>query len=229
MIYKTETHLHTKESQTSIRQKSSAEEIVNLYKEKGYNTIIVTDHYTREKLDGISINNWDSKIEQLLTGYKTAKQFGDALELNILFGIELTLLETGSDYLIYGVTEEFLKKHSHLYDLKFEELVNLCTEHKLLIVQAHPFRDDIILAPLEHHIPIEAYNGCHSETSRNDKAIEYAKIHNLIGTSGSDFHHINDTARGGIITKEEIKNIEDYIKNIKNNTFTIITCEEVSK
>ena len=78
-----------------------------------------------------------------------------------------------------------------------------------LLVQAHSFRDNIQLAPLEYIDGIEVFNGCQNEVSRNEKALEYGKNTNKILTSGSDFHRIDDLGQGGIITGIEIKDIKN--------------------
>lgn len=42
-------------------------------------------------------------------------------------------------------------------------------EKAYILVQAHPFKDDIQLAPLEYIDSIEVFNGCQDEMSRNVK------------------------------------------------------------
>ena len=221
MSYKTETHLHTKES--SYCSQVSAEEMMHLYKEKGYKTVIITNHYSMGNLNIPMAYSWEERIDYLLLGYKNAQKLSSSLSMNVLFGIELTLYETRSDYLIYGITEQFLKENKHLYNLTLKELVDICKNNNFLIVEAHPFRDNMELVPLEFNMPIEVYNGCHDVNSRNELAKKYVKENKLIGISGSDFHHINDLARGGIITDTEIKTIQDYINVVLENKFEMIT------
>ena len=49
-------------------------------------------------------------------------------------------------------------------------MYDLCHRKDYILVQAHPFRDNIELAPLEYIDGIEIFNGCHDEVSRNEKA-----------------------------------------------------------
>ena len=45
---------------------------------------------------------------------------------------------------------------------------------------------------------------------------------NKILTSGSDFHNLEDLARGGIVTTEEIKDIKQLVKVLKNKEYKVI-------
>lgn len=219
MSYKTETHLHTKES--SYCGTVPAVEIIKIYLERGYKTIFVTPHYHEPYLKRIS-DNLDERIDYLLTGFKIAKEAGDKVGINVLLGIEIGLKETKSDYLVYGITEEFLRTHSGFYDLSLDALIKLCQEHGFLIVQAHPFRDGMQLAPLKYQLPIEVFNGRHYLNARNEQAQSYAKEHNLIGISGTDFHQLEDIP-GGIITETKIKTAQDFINLVNSRNFTIIS------
>ena len=101
-------------------------------------------------------------------------------------------------------------------------MYDLCHRKDYILVQAHPFRDNIELAPLEYIDGIEIFNGCHDEVSRNEKAEEYGMSTNKILTSGSDFHNLEDLARGGIVTTEEIKDINQLVKVLKNREYKVI-------
>jgi hypothetical protein len=114
----------------------------------------------------------------------------------------------------------YMKKIIYEYTLK--KIHEICKKKGYLLVQAHPFRDDIELAPLEDIDGIEVYNGCQDEISRNDKALEYGKSTNKILTSGSDFHTLNDLAQGGIMTKVEIKGIKQLVEILKNREYKLI-------
>ena len=218
MTYKTETHLHTKES--SACSYVGAQDIVEIYKRRGYQTIIVTPHYNYGYLKRIT-EDWNERIDYLLTGYKKAKKLGDILGVNVLLGLELALLQTKSDYLIYGMTEEFLRENPNLYYLSIDELIALCKENNFLLVGAHPFREGMELIDPKYNIPIEVFNGRHTLDAKNEVAKEYAKEHNLIGISGTDFHEVEDL-EGGIITYKEIKSIEDFRDVVLNREFEII-------
>ena len=60
------------------------------------------------------------------------------------------------------------------------------------------------------------------EISRNDEALEYGNSTNKILTSGSDFHRLDDLARGGIITNIEIKDINKLVEILKSREYELI-------
>lgn len=219
--YFTELHLHTKES--SSCSKVPAREMIDMYKSKGYSTIVVTDH-CKSKLERLGDISWKEKIDYMYKGFDIAKKYGNEQGMNILLGVEITLELTNNEYidcLVYGIDKEFLYENENIYEYSLEKLYKLCNGKGYLLVQAHPFRDNVRLAPLEYIDGIEVFNGCHDEISRNDKALEYGSSTNKILTSGSDFHHLNDLARGGIITDIEIKDIKQLVEILKSKKFEI--------
>lgn len=218
--YWTELHMHTKESSSCAN--IPAKQIVEEYKKKGYSTIVITDHCSKSKMDRLGDISWREKIDYVYTGYDIAKQYGNELGMNILLGVEITLQITDSDYLIYGIDKEFLYKNERIYEYTLEKLYEVCRNNGYLLVQAHPFRDDIQLAPLEYIDGIEVFNGCQDEVSRNDKALEYGKSTNKILTSGSDCHELKDLAQGGIITREAISEIKQLVEVLKSRKYKLI-------
>ena len=217
--YLTELHLHTKES--SSCGCIPAKEMIELYKKEGYLTVVVTDHCSKSKFDRLGNISWKEKIEYVYKGFKIANEYGKKLGMNILLGTEITLYSTDSDYLIYGIDEEFLYENENIYEYSLEKLYDICNKNGYLLVQAHPFRDNIELAPIQYIYGIEVFNGCQDEVSRNDKALEYGMSTDKILTSGSDFHRLPDLARGGIITEVEIKNIEQLVEILRTRKFEL--------
>ena len=218
--YLTELHLHTKES--SACSNIPAKEMIEAYKKKGYSTIVVTDHCSKGKMKRLGNISWKQKMDYVFNGFDIAKEYGEDLGLNILLGVEITLHQINSDYLVYGIDKDFLYNNEKIYEYSLPELYNLCHQNNCILVQAHPFRDNIELAPLEYVDGVEIFNGCHDEVSRNEKAEEYGVSTNKILTSGSDFHNLEDLARGGIVTQEEIKDINQLVKVLKNREYKVI-------
>lgn len=217
--YLTELHLHTQES--SSCSEISAKEMVEEYKNQGYSTIVITDHCSKNKMERLGNISWKEKIDYVFKGFDLAEKYGNSLGLNILLGVEITLHITDSDYLVYGIDKDFLYENEKIYEYSLKDLYNLCNKKGYLLVQAHPFRDNIELAPLKYIDGIEVYNGCQDEVSRNEKALEYGKGTDRILTSGSDFHRLDDLTRGGIITEVEIKDIKQLVEILKTRKFKI--------
>lgn len=198
--YKYETHFHTDE--TSFCGKVPAATGVRLYHQAGYTGIIVTDHYFRGFFDIHPFSKWERKIDLFLNGYRNALEEGLRLGMDIQLGMELRFDENFNDYLVCGFDEDFLLTNRKLYRLGLEGFRRLTAGSGIAIVQAHPFRFGMTLAPPELIDGIEVYNGNPRHDSKNHLALEHAESNNLKMVSGSDFHRIGDEARGGIIVEE---------------------------
>ena len=201
--YKYDMHVHT--SEVSPCGKVSAQELVKLYKEAGYDGIVITDHYFDGYFDSLGQLDWEEKIDMYLSGYRKALAEGQKIGLEVILGIELRFSENENDYLVYGLDEDFLKKYKELYQLGIEGFRKFTGGMDILIYQAHPFR-----SWMQHVDPVlldgvEVNNGNPRQNNMNYKALAFAKEHNLKMISGSDFHQKVDISRGGVIIPRLIR------------------------
>ncbi len=112
-----DTHVHTAEASPCGRL--PARQMVRLYRDAGYSGLVVTDHLHRDCPAFTAAGGWEASIDRYLLGYRRAREEGERLGLAVLWGVELTLLgTTPGDYLIYGLEEQFLRRHPRLYDLE---------------------------------------------------------------------------------------------------------------
>lgn len=213
MEYKYELHCHT--GCVSRCGRVEPEKIVELYIEKGYNGIVVTDHYSPMTFEP----NWcpQKQIDFYLSGYRRMKQYAPD-GFTVLLGMELRHYGTANDYLIYGVEEDFLYKAGNLMKPWEKKAFELAHNRGYLVYQAHPFRPCIRRCKPELIDGIEVYNG-KTPLAENQKAYEWAKKNNKLMCSGSDFHTIKNLARGGIITSEPIHNNKDLLNTLKAQSF----------
>ncbi len=65
--YLTELHMHTKES--SSCSKVPAKRMIEEYKKKGYSTIVITDHCSKNKMDRLRDIPWKEKIDYVYKGF----------------------------------------------------------------------------------------------------------------------------------------------------------------
>lgn len=216
MKYKYELHCHT--GCVSRCGRVEPEEIVKLYKSKGYNGIVVTDHYSPMTFTP----NWcpQKQIDFYLSGYRRMKAAaGD--DFTVLLGIELRHYFTANDYLIYGIDEDFLYSSGNLMKPWEKEVFLLVKERGYLIYQAHPFRVGIRRCNPDYIDGVEIYNG-KTGKAENQKAFEWAKENNKLMVSGSDFHTVKNLARGGIITDNPVKNNNDLLNVLRAQNFEMI-------
>ncbi|MGN0571833.1 MAG: PHP domain-containing protein [Candidatus Fimenecus sp.] len=219
----TELHAHT--SDTSRCGGVCAKDLVALYKQAGASTVVMTDHLSPSTFEAYPQGSlsWKEKIDIFLQGYRNAKaEAGD--ELTVLLGMELRFDRKGdnNDYLVYGVTEEFLYQNPDLLKMRLSSFSKLAHKNGLLIFQAHPFRDGMHIVNPAYLDGVEIYNACVRHNSRNAIAEKWAKMHHLRGSAGSDFHQTEDIARGGILTDRKIETNADLLETLKSGNFTLV-------
>ncbi len=218
-MYKCDTHVHTAES--SACGKVPAEDIVTLYKEAGYSTIFITDHFDYRYIDTHS-DNFKEQYEKFCAGFRLAKQKGDEIGLTVLFATEIMLKENLNHYLLYNVDDKFLTSREDIFDMTIKELHEYAKENGVFIVQAHPYRDGKNLPSPEHVDAIEVYNSHPRHANFNEEALEMAIKFDKLQTAGSDAHQLPDIALSGVITDTKIESAQDYINAVKNKKITLI-------
>ena len=216
----TEMHLHTSES--SVCAEMSAADIVRLYHNLGYKTLIITDHMS----DWYVKNTPDPKkrIDKFLLGYRAAFSEAGKIGMNVLPAMELNIKTKPNDYLLYGANEEIFYSNPDLPSFSEKELREFAKINGLLIVQAHPFRGECRPASPENIDGVEVWNGHPGWFSPEQslKAEAFADKYGLIKTAGSDFHGGKCVAGTGLLFPEEIKNWEMVLVLLKTGKFSPI-------
>jgi hypothetical protein len=225
MKFKTELHLHS--APVSACAKAYPEEIVQAYLEHGYDTIVLTNHFSRftfknKRIGDLSDLPWEEKVDYYMKGYHELKQAAEG-KLDVIFGCELRSNIDENDYLIYGLDEDFLRRNEDLYDLPTAEVSARVRAAGFLFLQAHPFRDNMMMVNPQYLDGIEIFNGNPQQDSRNDIARIWADRFGLIGTSGSDYHKTVEGAfAGGILTDERITSNEQLLEILRSGNFEML-------
>lgn len=227
MTYKTELHLHSAEG--SACGKATAEEIVQVYLEAGYTTLVLTNHFSpwTFKCSRYDYSHFtpEEKVEYYIDAYHTLKEAaGD--KLNVLFGMELYPLDRDCDHLIYGMTEEFLRAHPDLMEKPFPETSALVREAGMILCQAHPFRNEMKVGDPKYLDGFEAYNA-HTASFRNRLAKEWAEEFGLIKVGGSDYHGLHHKAESGIVTDFPITSNEELLATLRSGNYKILNKGEI--
>ncbi|MCQ2462404.1 MAG: PHP domain-containing protein [Clostridia bacterium] len=212
--YLFEMHFHTDES--SGCGKIPAAEGVELYIEKGYDGIVVTDHFQMYRVNTEA--EYLEYAKQQKEGYEAALKAANG-RIKILRGMEYRPRGTDNDYLVYGVTDEFVFSHPELKDTDFRQFSTLAHENGLIVFQAHPFRNHMTVTPPDLLDGIEVYNGNRRHNSRNLIAQAWADMHGMRKISGSDFHQTEDLATGGTIFTKEINDEKELIAELMNGIY----------
>lgn len=220
--YLYEMHFHTKDTSNCANVKASR--AVEEYIKAGYDGIVVTDHlspstymkYGRELLP------WKKKVDFFLRGYKEAVKAANG-RIPVLLGMELRFRtsEGDNDYLVYGINEDFLYKHSNLLEMNIKKFYELTQKNGFLVFQAHPFRVGMKVTNPKCLDGIEIFNGNPRHNSSNDIAEMWAKKYDLLVTSGSDYHEIEDLGTGGIWFNKEITDNKTLVEELLTQEYEI--------
>ena len=139
--YLYETHMHTKEA--SACSHNTAVEMARAYKEAGYTGIIITDHFFYGNTAIDRKLPWKDWVEQFCLGYEHAKEEGDKIGLQVFFGWESGY--RGTEFLVYGLDQEWLLLHPEIKDATVEEQYRLVHEGGGIVSHAHPFREEVYI------------------------------------------------------------------------------------
>lgn len=213
-MYRYETHCHT--LYTSACSRLDAETLVCLYKENGYDGVVVTDHFLNGNTTVDRTKKWEERIDDFFIGYEKVLAEGEKKGLKVFFGFEYSYF--GTDFLIYGMGREFLKSHPFLLGLNTRAFLALARENGALTIQAHPYReadyiDHIRLFPSDAD-GLETINAARDERC-NRLADILADEYGILKTGGSDLHAPSQKLLSGVETDEPVKNIEELVAAVK--------------
>lgn len=203
--FTTELHAHT--HPVSSCGDFQPEEVVKMYKEAGVRSLVITNHLTP--------NNCNEGVEYYLNDFRRAKQAAGN-DINVILGVELRFTENINDYLIYGVCEDDIGSFIELIPYGIENFYKNAKNERNVIIQAHPFRKNIILAPTSAIDGVESFNMHPGHNGKIAIAARYAKNEDLLVTGGSDFHHENHQAVCLMRTKKEMNDSYDVADAIKS-------------
>ncbi len=201
-MYKLETHLHT--VHVSKCGRMEAPELIRDYHAAGYHGIVVTDHFNRTTFEYLGIDPAapGDKVTPFLEGYRRMREEGEKAGIRIYKGAELRFDESENDYLLYGWPDDLLGDPEAIFRMGIAAFAPIARAAGAVIVQAHPYRGKCTPAIACYLDGIETRNLNPRHDSRNDRALEYARLFDLMETSGSDCHQVVDVGCGGIMVRE---------------------------
>lgn len=230
-MYKYELHMHTKEG--SACAVASGAEMVNFYIENGYQGMVVTDHFYHGNTAIDRDLPWEAFIDEYTKGYEAAKVAASGRDFDVFFGIE-EKFEYWDEYLILGITPDFLKARPELRELRDKDFFELMHKAGAFIIHAHPYRErtymrsqTIVLRPNDVDA-IEAYN-CGNTPECNRRGYEYAKQTGLPMTGGSDRHKTTGSLFSGIELPYRCHTAQELIDAIRSGKANVIGLEESLK
>lgn len=218
-MFKTELHCHSNDVSECARVDVNT--IIDKYTKGGYSSLVLANHFNAGTYAFLKCTDWQDWVDKYINGYKKLRDAAQG-KLNILLGMELRFTENTNDYLVFGVTEEFLRAHPYLYQMRLWEFHKLAKENGMLVVQAHPFRSGMTVCWPDQLDGVEVFNGHMGHDSRNDIALLWAEKFGLIKTSGTDFHYADVPANSGIKTDVEITDMNLLVDILKSGNYELI-------
>ena len=214
-------HVHT--SGVSTCSAISALEAVDLKQAEGYDGFVLTNHcqawYYPEAEHG-------AYVERVIDEFKRAKEYGDKKGLKVFLGLEVSINDPFySDWLLYGVTEEFLRNSPCFYKLSQRELYSLCRDNGVVLVQAHPYRGNTgYCEDMKPGYP-DALDGVeinctHGDFLTKEKVLLWAKENGKLVTCGMDYHGPSERVKGGVKLPKWVNTSQDIAKYLKETDKT---------
>lgn len=219
MKYKFETHAHTSEISPCANVKAS--DMVRRYYEHGYAGIVITDHVGGWSFDVMS-GSWKDKVDKLIRTYDIAKNTGEKLGISVLFGIELALANPYRDHLVYGIDYDLLYKYEYMYTMGVQDFYKIADDNNFLLIAAHPCRYEKNTMDARYLHGVEVYNGNIRQVNNNEKALKWAKKHEIMQLSGSDYHELGDIS-AGIYLPSVPKTIYEFTAILRSGKYSLIT------
>lgn len=234
-MMKFEMHAHTSEGSSCA--KVPAVEVVRAYAHAGFDGIVITNHYGEAIVDGRDYGDdvWygfgkmpQERYEGYMKGWRRASEEGKKLGIRVLLGMELTLTQGIEDFLLYGISEDFVLRHSDIYKLPLGDVYELCQKEGILIIQAHPCRaghpewgsPDCRLQEARYLDGVEL-NQVQDHNNQNEKVREWIKAHpDKLVIAGSDYHKPHNVGYGWIETQGDIETMADLVKCLKDRSYT---------
>lgn len=101
----------------------------------------------------------------------------------------------------------------------------LAREAGALLVQAHPYRKKCTPAFACYLDGVEVCNLNPRHENNNPRAEEYAALHGLLRTGGSDCHRSEDIGQGGILARTLPEDAAALVRLLRSGEYTVIGAE----
>lgn len=244
-------HIHT--SPVSVCSQMPNEFVADKYARCGFDAVQLTNHYSDAyiQVHGVSFEQW---LDDYINGYYDFKRICAERGLTTFFGAEVTLfapyskrmcekysreflLQNYADYLLVGVSEEFLRTSPRLSDLSLPELYAHCHDNGVLLFQAHPYRACQGITPKDlNYLDGYEINGC-CDHMRHDNEVHQEEIIKLmeqtgkITFAGGDNHVDRHTLNTATFLPDSVtdeKGLVQYLKEVKIPKISLYEKDDIS-
>lgn len=223
MEYRYEMHQHT--APCSHCGRADPAELITEMKAQGFSGCVITDHFYHGNSGIDRALPWKDFCAPYEKNFLLAKEAGDRLDFDVLFGLEEGVGE-GKEVLLYGIDCDFMYAHPELRHAGLREIYELAHAAGAVVIQAHPFRSrDYIDNPdkpidRKYLDGYEIFNSCNIEED-NEKAKIFLSDETAILTAGSDSHHALFENRSCIICSHRIRTGKELADTLRSGDYCL--------
>ena len=216
-LVKLDTHSHT--SGISMCSNVPPHILARSYHAHGVKMIVLTNHYTQRL--AYRFPSLDVMSAKFCEEFLLAKKAGIEYGIKVLFGAEVAIATRRGykEFLLFGLTPTFLRAHPDLYVMTQEQLYTLCRANKILMYQAHPFREEHGQMPADPEFMDGIEINRHpSFDDKMEDVLEFADKHELGISCGSDLHCVTQAGSNGIFVSGTViseKTLASYLRKNK--------------
>ena len=216
--FRLELHAHT--SPASPCGDIPAREVVRIFHEAGYDGMGITNHFF-PRLS--KFGSRETFMEMFKKDFCDAANEGERLGMKVYLGAELRFKNEGdNDYLLYGCDFDSLGEiYDRFLEGNLKDFVENYKTDDMLLIQAHPFRDNMVRMDPDDLDAIEAFNMHPGHNSRVAVAADYALKNGKLMTIGSDYHHEGHHGLSATRTSSLPKDTAELVRIIKSGDFVM--------
>jgi predicted metal-dependent phosphoesterase TrpH len=154
-----------------------------------------------------------------LTDHERVKSWEEFKHLNVIQGVERTIIEENGNkfHLLCYFLNEKIKSQN------FDEVIDEVREQDGFCSIAHPFdarcKPSNVDLYYEKVDALECFNSRIRVKNGNEMALNYAKLHGLGRTAGSDAHHHSEI--GNAYVECDCTDLEEFRKKLKKNEISV--------
>lgn len=223
-LKKVDMHCHS--DGASICSRLGIDEMVRRYKLGGITSFVLTNHISERQVRALR-KTPQELMQKFIDEYRLARIVGRKYGVRVALGAEVAVKSNShqalwadySEFLLYGLTADFLMHNPYIYTLTQEQLYALCNQNNILMYQAHPFRTEHGQQPQDPCFMDGVEINCHpSYQDKLEATMEFADKYNLRAVCGSDAHSANQIGYGGIFVDEDVfgtQAIANYLREVR--------------
>lgn len=223
IMYKYDLHMHTIEA--SACGQSDVHAMIRRLHSAGFSGAVITNHFLGGNTAIDRSLPWQDIVQAFSAPYYDGQTTARELGFDLLFGLEQGYGK-GKEFLVYGLTPQFLFERPELRDCSLELWSDEVRRAGGFLCYAHPFRNrSYILNPDE--MPdlslcdgVEAYNYC-NEPEENEKAFAVFSGKNTVLLAGGDHHSDRLTDSYGIALSKPVHTERELADRLRNGDFSL--------